>query len=245
MIKPQRRIIGQLECIVVDGGPAPKNFVVVCHGYGANQEDLAPLSLEWISLLGDQSIDYRFIFPNAPHSLAELGMPFGRAWWPINMARLAEMVQASAFDELHQHEPPGIDLARSALSDLISQACAELGCKDGHYGLGGFSQGAMLSMDVALRGEVVPPSVLLQFSGTMICQDAWSAVVGDRLKQTSVFQSHGTLDPILPFSSAECVKEMLKDSDVKVEFHSFDGPHTIDTESISKSGRMLKDLRAL
>ena len=136
MIKPQRRIIGQLECIVVDGGPAPKNFVVVCHGYGASQEDLAPLSLEWISLLGDQSIDYRFIFPNAPHSLAELGMPFGRAWWPINMARLAEMVQASAFDELHQHEPPGIDLARSALSDLIRQAGAELGCQDGHYGLG-------------------------------------------------------------------------------------------------------------
>ena len=242
MIKPQRRVIGELDCIVVDGGPDPRILVVVCHGYGANHEDLAPLSLEWISLLGDQSVNYRFVFPNAPHSLADLGMPFGRAWWPINMARLAEMVQASAFDELHRHEPPGIDMARVAIVNLIIQAGAELGCKDFQYALGGFSQGAMLSMEVALRGEVVPPSVLLQFSGTMICQDAWSAAVGDRLVQTAVFQSHGTLDTILPFSSAECLREMLKDSDVRVDFHSFDGPHTIDTESISKSGLMLLGL---
>ena len=109
-----RTRIESLDCIVVDGGPDPKIAVVICHGYGASYDDLAPLSGEWISMLGDQAEAFRFVFPDAPNSLAELGMPQGRAWWPINMARLAEAVQADSFEELHDHQPPGISAARAA-----------------------------------------------------------------------------------------------------------------------------------
>ena len=74
----------------------------------------------------------------------------------------------------------------------------------------------------------------------MICKEIWMDLVSKRLSKTKVFQSHGTLDPILPFTSAEVVRDMLIGSGVSVDFHSFAGPHTIDVESIAKSGQLIK-----
>ena len=85
----QRTQIGQLECIVIDGGPAPRIAVVICHGYGANYEDFAPMCAEWIGYLEGKAADFRFVLPDAPNSLDELGMPESKAWWPMNMAALS------------------------------------------------------------------------------------------------------------------------------------------------------------
>lgn len=234
-----RTRIESLDCIVVDGGPDPKIAVVICHGYGASYDDLAPLSGEWISMLGDQAEAFRFIFPDAPNSLAELGMPQGRAWWPINMAQLAEAVQADSFEELHDHQPPGISEARAALCETIQTVQSELGGVETPLVLGGFSQGAMLAMDASLRGAIASPQVLFQFSGTVICRPQWQSALS-RLSDTSVFQSHGKIDPILPYSSAVALHEMLQDAEIETDFHSFMGPHTIDVESVTRTAEMLR-----
>jgi phospholipase/carboxylesterase len=237
----QRTRIESLDCIVVDGGPTPKIAVVICHGYGASYEDLAPLSGEWIGLLGEQASEFRFVFPDAPHSLAELGMPEARAWWPINMARLAAAVQASQFDELHDQQPPGIEAARELLCQTIGRVKQDLGGDTTPLVLGGFSQGAMLAMDVALRSQLKPPQLLFQFSGTIVCRPQWEAALS-RLEDTYVFQSHGSIDPILPYSSAVALNEMLNSAGVKTEFHSFVGPHTIDVESVARTAQTLAAL---
>ena len=239
-----RTRIDTLQCIVVDGGPAPEIAVVICHGYGASYEDLAPLSGEWIGLMGDQAEKFRFVFPDAHHSLSELGMPFGRAWWPINMARFAEAVQASNFDELHSHQPPGIDDARNRLCGTIREVMGDLGGEQTPLVLGGFSQGAMLTMDVSLRGDVGSPQLLLQFSGTIICEAEWRRSL-DRLKDAFVFQSHGKIDPILPYASAVALNKMLTDAGIAVDFHSFVGPHTIDVESVVRSAQAMAQLASL
>lgn len=234
----QHAQIGPLDCIVVDGGTSPTIPVVICHGYGASFEDLAPLSSEWISLLGDRAEAFRFVFPNAPESLADLGMPDGRAWWPINMATLAEAVQASRFDELHDKTPPGIDRSRDLLCEMIESLCESLQGNQTPLVMGGFSQGAMLTMDTALRGSVQAPKLLLQFSGTLVCQSEWRAGL-ERLRQSNVYQSHGKIDPILPFTSAVSLSEMLQEAGIEIEFHSFVGPHTIDVESVQKTALAL------
>jgi len=236
-----RTRIESLDCIVVDGGPSPSIAVVICHGYGASYEDLAPLSGEWIGLLGDDAEPFRFVFPDAPNSLAELGMPQGRAWWPINMAQLAEAVQADSFEELHDHQPPGITEARGALCEMIQSVKSDLAGVDTTLVIGGFSQGAMLAMDASLRGAIASPQLLLQFSGTVICRPQWQSALS-RLADTPVFQSHGTIDPILPYSSAVVLSEMLRESKIDVEFHSFVGPHTIDLESVTRTGEMMRTL---
>jgi phospholipase/carboxylesterase len=239
-----RTRIDSLDCIVVDGGPSPDIAVVICHGYGASYDDLAPLSAEWIGLLGDHAGRFRFVFPDAHHSLDELGMPFGRAWWPINMARLAEAVQASSFAELHNHQPPGIDEARQRLSGTIQAVKRDLRGAETPLVLGGFSQGAMLTMDTALRSELEVPHLLLQFSGTLICESQWRSSL-DRLADAFVFQSHGRIDPILPYTSAVALCEMLRGAGVAVDFHSFLGPHTIDGESVVRSAQAMAQLASI
>jgi phospholipase/carboxylesterase len=193
---------------------------------------------EWISLLGAAAEQFRFVFPAAPLSLAELGLPDGRAWWPLNMSRLMEAVEAKQFDELHQHEPPGIDRAREQLCETIQLVQQELGGTK-RLVLGGFSQGAMLTMETSLRGTIDPPEVLIQFSGTVVCEPHWQSAM-PRLSNTRVYQSHGQIDPILPFASAERLQELLSEGKVNVDFHSFMGPHTIDPVAIDNTAQALR-----
>jgi phospholipase/carboxylesterase len=233
--------IEALDCIVVDGGPSPRIAVVICHGYGASYQDLAPLSGEWIRVLGDQADQFRFVFPDAPYSLADVGMPDGRAWWPINMMEMMELMQTAQFDQLHDHEPPGIDQVREILCETINAVKLDLGGDATPLVLGGFSQGAMLALDSALRGPIDPPSVLIQFSSTVACRTQWEAALS-RLKDTYVFQSHGTLDPILPYSSATVLHEIFEVGGIANEFHSFVGPHTIDGESVAKTAAAMAKL---
>lgn len=243
---------GSLDCIVFDAQhdgkqdtegsvDRPRIAVVLCHGYGAPGHDLAGLAPEWIRILGDAADSVRFVFPAAPHTLADLGMPDGRAWWPINMAQLAESVLSSSFKDLHDQQPPGINEAREALCDTIRAVKADLIGDDTSLVLGGFSQGAMLTMDTTLRGDVGSPDILIQFSGTLVCKSQWKAALS-RLAKTFVYQSHGTADPILPFSSAQSLNELLRGGDVRTEFHSFDGPHTIDGDSIAMTAMAIKGL---
>ena len=232
---------GSLDCIVVDGGPSPTIAVVICHGYGASRDDLAPLAREWIQVLGDRSAKFRFVFPDAPHTLAEVGMPDGRAWWPINTMQMMFMLQTSQFEQLHDEEPPEIADARELLCKTVDQVKEQISGPDTPLVLGGFSQGAMLTLDCALRASITPPQLLIQFSGTVVCRPQWRAAM-DRLKETYVFQSHGTVDPILPFSSAEVLHQLFVEGGIESEFHRFVGPHTIDGESIVKTATAMAKL---
>jgi phospholipase/carboxylesterase len=91
--------------------------------------------------------------------------------------------------------------------------------------LGGFSQGAMLALDVALRTKRRPSGLVL-LSGTYIAEREWQPLMAAR-KGTSVFQSHGESDPILPFAIAEKLRDALGDAGLDVEFHRFGGGHAI------------------
>ncbi len=241
MIQPRLTRYGSIDCIVVDGGAKPRHAVVICHGYGASGSDLAGLSPEWIRLLGDRADAFRFVFPEAPQTLEELGMPDGHAWWPINMMQLAELMQTNQFDQLHDKEPPGMQATTTEICRTITAVMEDLGGAESTLTLGGFSQGAMLTMNAALCGEMTAPKMLFQFSGTLVCQPAWQSRL-DRLSGTKVYQSHGTFDPVLPFSSAQSLRDLLSGGGVDVHFHAFEGPHTIDPETVAITAQMLGEL---
>ena len=241
MIEATRRRFGSIDCIVVDGGPDPNIAAVICHGYGASAMDLAGLSPEWIRLMGERARPYRFVFPDAPHTLEALGMPDGHAWWPINMNRLMEMIETDRFEELHDQEPPGIGESTEQLCELIERVRQDLSATATPLVLGGFSQGAMLTMNASLCGAIDPPQLLFQFSGTIVCRSQWQSRLS-RLESTPVFQSHGRFDPVLPFASAEMLHRLLQEGGVQAQFHSFPGPHTIDPESITITAQMLANL---
>lgn len=241
MLRAEHRRYGSIDCIVVDGSQSPRIPVVICHGYGASGSDLAGLSAEWAQIIGDTAAHFRFVFPEAPHTLEDEGMPDGHAWWPINMSGMMSLIEGNQFEQLHDQEPPGIVEATDEICRTLQAVTDELSGPSTPMVLGGFSQGAMLAMNAALRGEIAPPKLLFQFSGTMICRPRWQAELA-KLKTTQVFQSHGTVDPILPYASAVTLHELMQATGIAVRFHSFPGPHTIDAESITITAQMLAEL---
>jgi len=141
---------------------------------------------------------------------------------------------------LHDKSPPGIETATEMLVSTISQSLDDLG-GSGRYVLGGFSQGAMLTMHTSLLSDVPPPELLVQFSGTLVCQSTWQTQLGaGRLRQTDVVQSHGRQDPILPFSSAQTLFGLIENACKSAKFLPFNGPHTIPMEALSEVAVRLK-----
>lgn len=227
-LKSSIRQFGQLRCRVIDAlpeGETPELLIILNHGFGASGEDLVdfgPMLMESSDAIEKTC---RFVFPAAPIDLGPMGMPGGRAWWPINMARLAEINQTRNFDLLTQIEPPGMQEAADLLTEAVRAALADSKLEESKLILGGFSQGAMVSTCVTLR-EKIKPALLVLFSGTLLDSKEWKRLA-DAHGGCPVMQSHGLEDPLLPFAPAVQLKEMLSGAGFDVEFIEFHGQHTI------------------
>jgi len=211
------------------GGTGP--VVVLLHGYGAPGTDLVPL---WRELAVPHEV--RFVFPEAP---LDLGFG-GRAWWPIDMARLQDRSSQAALERLITEVPPGIDAARGALLDLLQVLERDFGAVPEQTVLGGFSQGAMLATDTVLRTSR-PFGGLALLSGTLISHDEWSPLMSAR-RGLPVLQSHGRADPILPFEVAERLRAELVSAGLPVEFIAFNGGHGIPGGVLEALTRLIRRL---
>lgn len=238
----REQTLGDLNCAVIEFGAQPQIGVILCHGYGAPGTDLVGLAETLADFMEESIAQFRFIFPAAPLEPVEFADFGGRAWWAINMAALLAASQTHSFSQLHELSPPGIEEASDALAACVRDALAALG-EHPRYVLGGFSQGAMVSMDATLAGAIPPPELLVQFSGTLVRRPQWQeALRAGRLSRTAVLQSHGRQDPILPFSSAEALHELIKASQPDAEFVAFNGPHTIPVEALGNLALRLRRL---
>jgi phospholipase/carboxylesterase len=211
------------------GGDGPA--VVLLHGFGAPGDDLASL---WRVLRAPQGT--RFVFPEAPLSLAAMGMPGGRAWWMIDLARLQRTRTPTEIEEMMVDVPPGLAAAREKVLSMLEGMEAAL--HPSKIVLGGFSQGAMLSVDVALRTNLALAGLVLM-SGALIAEPEWKTLA-PRRKGLPVLQSHGTHDPILPFVAGERLAGLLKSAGLSHTWVPFPGEHAIPPPVIDAVGRFLE-----
>lgn len=233
--------LGGLSCQVADSTEdGAQLLVVLCHGYGAPGTDLVPLGGELLSLFPKLQGKTRIIFPAAPLDLATQGMPGGRAWWPLDMERLMLMQQdpAGGMARMRAEIPPDLARARRMLLALIDEATRQAKLPISRVVLGGFSQGAMLATDVALTLEEAPAALGI-FSGTLINEEAWSRRATSR-RGLKVFQTHGQVDPLLPFANAEALRALLTSAGLDVDFLPFHGGHTIVIEALERFGKLLE-----
>jgi len=241
-LKLRQQKFAGLQTIVAQSGTSPTIPVVLCHGYGASGEDLVSLAEPICDWLEESASHFQFVFPAAPLSPPELATYGGRAWWAINMTKLLSASQTGTFSELHEVEPPGIAEATQQLSNCVNEVLAATGNVKA-FALGGFSQGAMVTMNAALRSSIRAPELLVQLSGTLLCRPKWQAeLAAGKLAKTFVLQSHGRIDTVLPFSSAEALRDMLASENVSHQFIAFDGPHTIPMEAMMQLAVKLKSL---
>lgn len=232
-----RTSLGGLSSVVFPEAEGPPSAVVVlCHGFGAPGDDLVGLRRELVGL--EPALQSaRFIFPEAPLSLRESQGIDGRAWWLIDFALVQAAIQQSkeATLELRKKEPPGMAQARQKLTALVLEASAQSGVPISRFILGGFSQGAMLATDVALRLEEAPLG-LVALSGTLLVEDVWAARAKPRAG-LPVFQSHGRQDPLLAFWMAERLRDLLVEAGLRHTWEPFDGGHQIPFDVLRKAAR--------
>lgn len=215
-------------------GPADATrTVVLLHGFGAPGDDLVALA-QFMKVPGA-----RFVFPEAP---IELGGLYGdsRAWWLLDLAKLEADLRSGAVRDRRTEVPEGLAQARDQLSRFLDQLNARLSIADSQLVLGGFSQGAMLSLDVALHRET-PPAALILMSGTLLAEAVWTPRMG-RLAGVPVFQSHGTSDALLPFAIAELLRDTLRDAGARVEFVQFVGGHEIPPVVLDGAAALVRSL---
>lgn len=175
----------------------------------------------------------RFVFPEGPLSLS-FGPKDARAWWLIDMARIAADQAAGRIRDLSQDIPKGLAPARETMLAFLKEVERTFGSEPRKTILGGFSQGAMLSCDAMLQTDR-PYAGLVQLSGNVLAQPLWGPLMPKR-KGLLVFQSHGTQDEILPYVGAERLRDALIHAGLSVEWQSFRGGHEIPRSVLQRLG---------
>lgn len=229
-------VLGGLRTRILGGAgdrsAADGMTVVLLHGFGAPGDDLLPLA-HYLGLPENT----QFVFPEAPVVLPGL---FGdlRAWWQIDVMRLER-----ALDEGPVHDPDV--LAPSAMPGAREQVVAfldalEKECGIGAQGLvlGGFSQGAMVALDVSLH-DTRRLAALALMSCTLLCEAQWRELAPAR-RGLRVFSSHGRADPLLSVDRARQLRSLLEASGLEIEWHAFDGGHDIPAEVQRALGAFLR-----
>lgn len=238
--RTHRKKIAQLDCIVIESPIPPRAIAVLAHGFGAPGDDLAGLADDLLQALTSQE-PVQLIFPAALLSLADEGYGDGRAWWKLSIQRLLSALEEGHYEVVKEESPPGIDEARDALTEVVEQCLTAAGLKHDRLLLGGFSQGAMLAMEVACLGLKAAPAAMALYSGCLIRQKQWQSGI-HRLANTRIVQSHGTMDPILPLRTGLWLHDLLVEAGCQVDFKQFQGPHTISWEAIEGTAGLLDDL---
>jgi phospholipase/carboxylesterase len=192
------------------GGERP--LVVLLHGFGAPGTDLVTLHRVLRAPEGT-----RFAFPAGP---VDLGPMFGgdaRAWWFIDLEeRMRRMARGEARDP--NEVPEGMDQASTQVAAWIESVRGA-----SPLVLGGFSQGAMLALEVALRLQTPPDGIALM-SSTLLAAARQQPLL-PKLASVPIFQSHGREDAILAFQDAEKLHAHLQGT--QAEFLPFRGGHEI------------------
>jgi len=214
--------VGKLPCLR-RVGDNDKHNVVLLHGFGADAKDLFPLA-DFL----DPEGEFNFYFPEAPLEVPIGPMYSGRGWFPISVRDLEQGIDFTTL------RPPGLDQSSELVYDLIFNLNSE------KLVLGGFSQGAMVSTEVALNN---PNDVhgLVLLSGSMLDQKNWEAKAKE-LKGKRFLQSHGTADPVIPFAAAQKLYNCLKGAGLEGSLISFPGGHEIPMPVLQKTKTFIGEI---
>ncbi|HUR82915.1 MAG TPA: alpha/beta hydrolase [Thermoanaerobaculia bacterium] len=194
----------RLEVPSQRAGSESMPMVIMIHGRGADMNDLADLAP-----LLDTPTGARFVFPNAPKPFeAYPGMSFGWTWfegWPPEQSSVSESreVLLQFLDEITAEYPT---------SSLI---------------ISGFSQGAMMSLDVGLRRDA---AAIIAMSGGLYDHDLPDL---SARRQTPVLISHGAIDEVVSVNYARRARAVLEAAGFDVEYHEYPMGHQVVMEEVA------------
>ncbi|MEW6211009.1 MAG: alpha/beta fold hydrolase [Acidobacteriota bacterium] len=183
-------------------------LLLLLHGIGSNEDDLFGLA---------PYLDGRFlvISARAPYTM----MPGMYAWFNI------EFTPSGIIPDLDQAEA-----SRRLVIEFIDQMVEAYDA--GPVYLMGFSQGAMMSLAVALtRPDKV--SRVVAMSGRVPQRVIESAASTEALSRLEVFMTHGIYDEVIPVENGRACRDELERLSVKVTYREYPMAHQVSMESLS------------
>jgi phospholipase/carboxylesterase len=199
-----------------------RSLVVFLHGYGADGADLLGLA----DVMAPQLPGAVFMAPDAPERCA--GGGFGYQWFPI-----------PRFDGSTDAErDTGIANSVRDLNAFLDKRLLEEGLTDARLALVGFSQGAMMSLEIAPRREPVMAAVVA-ISGRLMRPEALTA---DGVVKPPVLLIHGDQDPVVPFEDMARAGDALVAAGFQTFGHVMQGTgHGIAPDGLSVALQFLQE----
>ncbi|MBS1790910.1 MAG: alpha/beta fold hydrolase [Acidobacteria bacterium] len=185
-------------------------LLLLLHGYGANEDDLFSLA---------PYLDERFFIVSARAPIALRGMS-GHAWF-----NLAFTPQGISVD------PTEVEAARHTLHKFIGELVETYELDGNAVYLMGFSQGAMMSLAVALTYPGTAAAVVAM-SGRLMPHTLQQIPDKDALIGLPVFVVHGTRDGVIPISHGRETSRMLSELPIDLSYKEYDMGHEVSAESL-------------
>ena len=191
------------------------HLVVLCHGYGADGNDLIGLAPHWQRLLPTVA----FAAPNAPERCPGAGYQ----WFPISRLDPQEVRR-------------GVEAASDALNSFLDAELSRLGLSPDRLMLVGFSQGTMLSLHVGFRRQTRPVAIV-GYSGMLAAPETLPDLGSGA---PPVLLVHGEADTMIPVQALFAAAAALGQAGVPVQWHvSLGIPHSIDPAGLELGGTFL------
>lgn len=203
-------------------GEPPRQLVVLLHGYGADGKDLISLASHWREVLPHAL----FVSPNGPTPAS--ANPAGFQWFDIPGDDPAERVAGAA-------------AAQAVIRGFLDDLWAQTGLGPEQTVLVGFSQGAMMALNVGL-GLVPPVLGIVAFSGMLIPPPDLGTQPG---RKPPVCLVHGEIDQVVPLARSLEATDILRRAGYEVNLHTSRGVgHGIDPDGLAFASSFLTSLAA-
>jgi phospholipase/carboxylesterase len=207
-----------LDALVHRARPAagdPHGVLVLMHGRGADEHDLAPLA----DVL-DAQHRLAVYLPRGP-----LALPPGGAHWYI--------VREVGFPD------PGTFLPTfERLAGWVDAAVEEAGVGPDRLVLAGFSQGAVMAYSLALAAGRARPLAVLAFSGFVPRVEGFELDLAARAG-LPVSITHGTLDPIIRVEFGRDARDRLTAAGLDVRYREDPVGHTLSPGALAQARTVL------
>ncbi|MBV6821735.1 alpha/beta hydrolase [Pseudomonas sp. PD9R] len=194
-------------------------LVIFLHGYGSNEQDL-------FGIKDDLPAQYTYLSVRAPIVMEE-----GSYQW---FRKKGEGAYNGETDDLKS--------SGQLLLDFIAQAAKKYHTEPSKVYLVGFSQGAIMSYEVALRH---PEAVggIAALSGRILPVLKSELKPDEKRQSLAIFIGHGTADKRLPISDGTEANSLLQSVSLEPEFHAYDGVgHNISAAEIQDLSAWLQRL---